>query len=207
MPVPFGMLTARMREFEGDYILADNAWDELVWVWRRTEAPKACKVEIVEGLITVAPLSSVGHNLAAERVQRRLYDVIPEAWGVYQRLPVAVPARLGLYVPDLAVVASAALRAGDEQLIPASGAELVGEITSRATAANDRTHKLAGYAEAGVPLYLLIDGPAPGGPTVTLFGEPRDGTYRVLHTGGVGIPVALPEPFDCTLDTATLGLR
>ncbi|MFC8217579.1 Uma2 family endonuclease [Streptomyces sp. NPDC057362] len=82
-----------------------------------------------------------------------------------------------------------------------------GEITSRATAANDRTHKLAGYAEAGVPLYLLIDGPAPGGPTVTLFGEPRDGTYRVLHTGGVGTPVALPEPFDCTLDTATLGLR
>lgn len=29
VPVPFGMLTARMREFEGDYILADNAWDEI----------------------------------------------------------------------------------------------------------------------------------------------------------------------------------
>lgn len=49
------MLTAHMRELEGDYVLADNMWDELVWVWRRTEAPKACKVEIVEGLITVAP--------------------------------------------------------------------------------------------------------------------------------------------------------
>ncbi|CAM5227433.1 hypothetical protein STENM327S_08712 [Streptomyces tendae] len=40
------MLTARMREFEGDYVLADTAWDEVVWVWRRTEAPRACTLEI-----------------------------------------------------------------------------------------------------------------------------------------------------------------
>ncbi|MDA5140643.1 Uma2 family endonuclease [Streptomyces sp. AD681] len=190
-----------MREFDGDYILADNVWDELVWVWRRTEAPKACKVEIVEGLITVAPLSSVAHNGAAERVQRRLYDVIPQEWGVYQRLPLVVPARLGLYVPDLAVVASSALRAGDEQLIPASRAELVGEITSRATAANDRTHKLAGYAEAGVALYLLIDGLAPGGPTVTLYGEPEDGTYRFLASVEYGEKLTLPNLFDLEIDT------
>ncbi|MFJ8804932.1 Uma2 family endonuclease [Streptomyces sp. NPDC102490] len=191
-----------MREFEGDYLLADNAWDEVVWVWRRTEAPKGCKVEIVEGLITVAPLPSVAHNLAAGHVQRRLYDVIPDEWGIYQWLPLAVPARLGLYAPDLAVVASAALRAGDEQLIPAARAELVGEVTSRATAANDRTHKRAGYAEAGVPLYLLVDGLAPGGPTVTLYGEPEDGTYHVLHSGSVGTAVTLPEPFGCTLEIA-----
>ncbi|MET7320108.1 Uma2 family endonuclease [Streptomyces sp. NPDC005549] len=145
---------------------------------------------------------SVAHNLAAERVQRRLYDVIPDEWGVYQRLPLAVPARLGLYAPDLAVVVSAALRAGDEQLIPASRAELVGEITSRATAANDRTHKLAGYAVAGVPLYLLVDGLAPGGPAVTLYGEPEDGTYRVRHSGSVDTAVTLPEPFGCTLEIA-----
>jgi hypothetical protein len=85
------MFTDGMREFEGDYILADNVWDETVWVWRRTGAPKGCKVEIVEGLITVTPLSSVAHNGVAERVQRRLYDVIPEDWGVYRRLPLAVP--------------------------------------------------------------------------------------------------------------------
>lgn len=196
------MLTAHMRELEGDYVLADNMWDELVWVWRRTEAPKACKVEIVEGLITVAPLSSLAHNVAAERVQRRLYDVIPQEWGVYQRLPLAVPARLGLYVPDLAVVAGEALRAGDDQLIPASTAELVGEITSTATATNDRTHKLAGYAEAGVPLYLLIDCLAPGGPTTTLYGEPKGDVYRVLSAAKFGDPLRLPAPFDLTIDTS-----
>ncbi|MFE0822069.1 Uma2 family endonuclease [Streptomyces sp. NPDC058807] len=119
-----------MREFEGDCILADNAWDEIVWVRRQTEAPKGCKAEIVEGLITVTPLSSVAHNGVAERVQRRLYDVIPEDGGIYQRLPLAAPGRLGLFEPDLAVVPEALLREGDEHLIPASEAELVVEIVS-----------------------------------------------------------------------------
>ncbi len=195
------MFTVRMREFEGDYVLADNVWDETVWVWRQTEAPRGCKVEIVEGLITVAPLSSVAHNGVAGRVQRRLHDVVPEEWGVYQRLPLAVPGRLGLFESDLAVVPEALLRAGDEQLILASKAELVGEIVSAATATNDRIHKLAGYAQAGVPLYLLIDSLAPSGPTVTLYGEPDGETYRVLYAGEAGDQVVLPAPFRCTLHT------
>ncbi|MFE2358662.1 Uma2 family endonuclease [Streptomyces parvulus] len=190
-----------MREFEGDYILADNVWDEIVWVWRRTEAPRGCKVEIVEGLVTVAPLSSVGHNYVAERLQRRLYDVIPEDWGVYQRLPLAVPTRLGLYVPDLAVVPEKPLRAAGERVMCASSAALVVEIVSSATANNDRIHKVAGYAQAGVPLYLLIDNLAPGGPTVTLHSEPEGDTYRTLCTAAIGDPIALPAPFTCTLHT------
>ncbi len=196
------MFTVRMREFEGDYVLADNVWDETVWVWRQTEAPRGCKVEIVEGLITVAPLSSVAHNGVAGRVQRRLHDVVPEEWGVYQRLPLAVPGRLGLFESDLAVVPEALLRAGDEQLILASKAELVGEIVSAATATNDRIHKLAGYAQAGVPLYLLIDSLAPGGPTVTLYGEPKGDVYRVLSAAEFGDPLRLPAPFDLTIDTS-----
>ncbi|MET8899232.1 MULTISPECIES: Uma2 family endonuclease [unclassified Streptomyces] len=191
-----------MREFDGDYILADNVWDEIVWIWRRTEAPRGCKVEIVEGLVTVAPLSSVAHNHVAERVQRRLYDVIPEDWGVYQRLPLAVPTRLGLYMPDLAVLPEKPLRAGGERLIAASRAALVGEIVSSATANNDRIHKLAGYAQAGVPLYLLIDGLAPGGPMVTLHSDPEGGTYRSLRAVEIGEAVALPAPFRCTLYTS-----
>ncbi|RSN51312.1 restriction endonuclease [Streptomyces sp. WAC 04229] len=191
-----------MREFDGDYILADNVWDEIVWVWRRTEAPRGCKVEIVEGLVTVAPLPSVAHNYVAERVQRRLYDVIPEDWGIYQRLPLAVPTRLGLYTPDLAVMPEKPLRAGGERVIAASRAELVGEVVSPATADNDRIHKLAGYAQAGVPLYLLIDSLAPDGPTVTLHSEPEGDTYRSLREAGFGDPVALPAPFTCTLHTS-----
>ncbi|MGW3032532.1 Uma2 family endonuclease [Streptomyces sp. NPDC001178] len=190
-----------MDVLDGDYIKADNEWDELVWVWQQTDVPKGCKAEIVEGLITVTPSPVNAHHAIAERVHRRLYEVIPGEWGVYQRLGMAVPSRLGLYVPDLAVVPEEVLK-GDGYFIQAGTAELVVEITSKATATNDRIHKAAGYAEAGIPLYLLIDGLAAGGPTITLYGEPKDGVYRLLRTGKFGAPLTLPHPFELTVDTS-----
>ncbi|MFI6441153.1 Uma2 family endonuclease [Streptomyces sp. NPDC050759] len=189
-----------MDEYDGDYVMADNEWDELVWVWQRTDVPKGCRVEILAGLITVTPYSAGTHHGIVERMQRRLYEAIPEGWGIYQRLPMAVPSRLGLYVPDLAVVPREPLRVGDG-LVRLDTAELVVEITSETTALHDRTTKAVGYAAAGVPLYLLVDRLAPDGPAVTLYGEPRDGAYRVLGAYGLGDLVTLPEPFALTLDT------
>ncbi|MGW5970270.1 Uma2 family endonuclease [Streptomyces sp. NPDC055186] len=189
-----------MDVFDGDYPRADNAWDELVWIWRHTDAPKPCKVEIIDGLVTVAPFAGNAHQALAARVQRRLYEVIPQDWGVHQWLGTATPSRLGLYIPDLAVVPRMELREGDDDFVSASTAELVVEITSPATAHHDRTAKAAGYAAAGVPLYLLIDGLAPGGPVVTLYGEPGDGAYRALCVRGWGESVTLPHPFDLVLD-------
>ncbi|WP_405618344.1 Uma2 family endonuclease [Streptomyces sp. NBC_00076] len=190
-----------MDVIDGDYIRADSEWDELVWVWGQTDAPKGCKVEIIEGLVIVTPLSVAAHRAIPERMTRRLYEVIPQDWGVYQRLALATPSRLGLYVPDLAVVPRLELRTGDDSFVPAGEAELVVEITSRHTASNDRVHKAAGYAEAGVPLYLLIDPLAPGGPTSTLYGEPKGGGYRPLSVAKFGELLTLPAPFDLIIDT------
>ena len=108
-----------------------------------------------------APYSAQAHHGTVEPVQRLLYGVIPEDWGIYQRLALAVPSRLGLYVPDLA----------------------------------------RGYAEAGIPLHLLIDAVAPGGPTVTLYGEPGGDAYRLLGAGRFGSRLVLPQPFGLALDT------
>ncbi|MGW0473898.1 Uma2 family endonuclease [Streptomyces coeruleorubidus] len=109
-----------MSVLDGDYILTDNVWDELVWVWDQTDAPKGCKVE----------------------------------------------------------------------------------ITSKATAHHDRTAKAMGYAEAGVPLYFLVDASAPGGPTVMLYGEPKEGVYRLRRAGKFGERITLPEPFGLEPDTS-----
>ncbi|MGW1804999.1 Uma2 family endonuclease [Streptomyces sp. NPDC002078] len=187
-----------MDEFEGDCLLTDNEWDELLWAWGQTDAPKGCKVEIIQGLVTVAPYSAVAHHRMPEPLQRHLYEVIPDSWGVHHQLALAVPSRLELCVPDLAVVPEEALRGGDECIASADVAELVMEITSATTARTDRITKAAGYAEAGVPLYLLADRLAPSGPTVTLYGEPEDGTYRVLVSAPFGLPVELPAPFRLT---------
>lgn len=183
----------------GDYLQAEDAWEELVWVWKQTDAPKGCKVEIINGFVTVAPYSAVAHHKLSEPLQRRIDGVIPKSWGVYQRLPLAVPSRLELYVPDLCVVPGKALLGGDEYFDPAGVAELVVEITSAATAQNDRTAKAAGCAEAGVPLYLLVDRLAPEAPTVTLYRDAKGGAHRVLESVEFGAPVGLPGSFHLTL--------
>lgn len=178
-----------------------DSWDALVRLWEETGAPEGCKVEIIEGIVTVAPTPANMHNNITEAVQRRLYGVIPDEWGVYQVQSVAVPSRKGMFIPDLLVMARDVL-SESEQYVPAAAAELVVEVTSPSNASHDRIAKVAGYAQAGVPLYLLIDSFAPGGPTVTLYGEPCDGVYRMLQAGKFGETFHLPAPFDLKLDTS-----
>ena len=201
-PVPFTMFDALMDTYDGDYLRTDDEWDELRWIRERTAAPKGCRVEIVEGLVTVTPSATVRHHVIADRVHRRLCAATPEDWGVHQWWDIAVPRRLGLYVPDLVVVPENTRDTDDGGLCPAGAAELVVEITSKVTACRDRTVKPAGCATGGVPLFLLIDGLAPGGPTFTLHGAPRKDAYRVLDAGPFGEPIKLPAPFDLVIDTS-----
>ncbi|MEV0916423.1 Uma2 family endonuclease [Streptomyces sp. NPDC049967] len=178
----------------------DQDWDDLVRIWEETDAPEGCKVEIIEGIGTVSPPPSKDHNTTAALLQRRLYPVIPEDWGIYQRLGVSIPGRGGLYIPDLVVVPYATVT-GPGNRIPAEEVRLVVEITSRANANHDRIGKTHGYAQAGVELFLLLDPWHSGRPTATLYGEPAGGTYRVLDTVEYGEKLTLPEPFGLELDT------
>ncbi|MFG3100451.1 Uma2 family endonuclease [Streptomyces sp. NPDC048182] len=178
-----------------------QSWDDLVRLWEEMEWPEGSKVEIIEGIITVSPTPALPHNDIAERIQRRLYSVIPDDLGIYQTLSIAVPSRLGMLTPDLLVTPR---RRNPEAWshIPAGLAELVVEITSKSNARHDRVSKPAAYATAGIPYYLLVDRWAPGGPTVTLYGEPQGEVYRVLSAVKFGDPLTLPKPFDVTLDTS-----
>ncbi|WP_330434959.1 Uma2 family endonuclease [Streptomyces sp. NBC_00825] len=175
-------------------------WDDLVRIWEETDAPEGCKVEIIEGIVTVSPPLSKDHNTTAALVQRRLYSVIPEDWGIYQRLGVAMPGRGGIYLPDLVVVPRA-VATGPGNRIPAEEARLVVEIASQANANHDRIGKVHGCAKAGVELFLLLDPWHSGRPTATLYGESDGGTYRVLDTVEYGEKLTLPEPFGLVLDT------
>ncbi|MEV8101825.1 Uma2 family endonuclease [Streptomyces sp. NPDC088135] len=148
----------------------------------------------------VSPPPSRDHNLTAARLQRSLYGVIPEDWEIFQTLGVSVPGRAGLYIPDLVVVPDSVV-IGPGNRIPAEEARLVVEITSQANADHDRIRKVQGYAKAGVALFLLLDPWHSGRPTATLYGEPDNGTYRVLDTVEYGGKLTLPEPFGLDLDT------
>ncbi|WP_217161794.1 Uma2 family endonuclease [Streptomyces sp. AC512_CC834] len=178
----------------------DRNWDDLVRFWEGMEWPEGSKVEIIEGIVTVSPAPAVPHHVVAARIHRRLYSVIPEDWRVFQTLAIAVPSRLGMLIPDI-VVTELPDHTESDTHIPAALAELVVEVTSKSNARHDRISKPAAYATAGIPLYLLVDRWAPGGPTATLYGEPKEDVYRVLSAAKFGDPLTLPAPFDLVIDT------
>ncbi|MGW3458202.1 Uma2 family endonuclease [Streptomyces olivaceoviridis] len=180
---------------------SDQNWDDLVRYWEEMEWPEGSKVEIIKGIITVSPAPAFRHHVIAARIQRRLYSVIPEDWEIFQTLAIAVPSRLGMLIPDL-VVAPVPEQPESDSHIPAALAELVVEVTSKSNAGHDRVSKPAAYATAGIPLYLLVDRWAPGGPTATLYGEPKGDVYRVLKAVKFGDLIELSEPFGLTIDTS-----
>lgn len=179
----------------------EQSWDDLVRFWEEMDWPEGSKVEIIEGIITVSPAPAYRHNVIAARIQRRLYSVIPEDWEVFQTLALAVPSRLGMLIPDL-VVAPVREHTESDTHIPAALAELVVEVTSRSNARDDRVGKLAAYATAGIPLYLLVDRWASDGPTATLYGHPEGAVYRPLSTAKFGEPIKIPAPFDLVIETS-----
>ncbi|AXG79899.1 Uma2 family endonuclease [Streptomyces paludis] len=182
-------------------LTADRDWARLVHAWEETHPPEGCKVEIVDGVITVSLPPSWDNNVTASRLVRRLCFVIPEDWAIFQWQEAVVPGRKGLYMPDVMVVAQEHKPAPGD-LFPASRAKFIAEITSPGYAHHDRVAKAHGYAHAGVPLYLLLDPCASDAPTATLYGDPEGGTYRVLEAVAYGGKITLPAPFDLAIDTA-----
>ncbi|MBB0245297.1 Uma2 family endonuclease, partial [Streptomyces alkaliphilus] len=158
-----------------------DGWEGLLALWEDTDAPEGCRVELVEGTVTVAPPPSKSHNAIAEEVQRQLHGLprIGTEFGIHQTLGLALPIRSGIFVPDLAVVPRAAVR-GPGTHVVAGEAALGVEVTSKGNAGQDRVTKAAAYAQEGAPLYLLVDCWATDTPGLVLYGEPEAGVYRTL---------------------------
>lgn len=176
-------------------------WEELVEVWENIDLPNAAwRAEIIEGRIVMTPPPGSTHNLIADLVHGELRMAVPKDWAIFQTFGIKIPQRKSLCTPDVVVIPRCDVPKGRSSL-SADKALMVVEITSQGNADDDRTRKLWGYGQAGVPLYLLIDRFALDGPTVTLFSQPTDGRYLHQHRVAFGEPVELPEPFGFTLDT------
>jgi Uma2 family endonuclease len=77
------------------------------------------------------------------------------------------------------------------------------EVTSRDrdTDRRDRIDKVRGYAEAGIPIYLLIDR---DNDTLVVHSDPKDGRYQQSPSHPWGAAVELPSPVNITLDSEKL---
>ncbi|MEZ0089396.1 Uma2 family endonuclease [Streptacidiphilus sp. EB129] len=69
------------------------------------------------------------------------------------------------------------------------------------TERRDRVDNPRAYAEAGIPVYLLVDRTRG---EVVVHTEPASGRYTKTNTVTIGDEVVLPVPVDLTLDTQQL---
>ncbi|WP_030750417.1 Uma2 family endonuclease [Streptomyces sp. NRRL F-5135] len=196
-------MTAAM--VENHQSLERRSWDYLLETWRGLDVPEGWRAEIDEGQIVLVPPPHAHHNGVAAKVHRGLFKCLPDDLEIYQTLGIHIAPLDRLYVPDVVVVPSRLVDEADpdgNDPVDASEALLVAEITSKSNARDDRTKKYRAYARASVPVYLLIDRFDTRGPTVTVFTEPGDGTYKHSESVPFGKPFALPEPFGTTIPTA-----
>jgi Uma2 family endonuclease len=108
--------------------------------------------ELWDGNVLVRPGPSPRHQLIIEA----LASALRVGRGDLQVL-VGVTVRLNdqrMVVPDIVVTGPIDL---DEPVVDASSVRLVVEVVSPASTTVDHTLKMHGYAEAGIPWYLLVE--------------------------------------------------
>ncbi|MFI9785668.1 Uma2 family endonuclease [Kitasatospora sp. NPDC051984] len=158
--------------------------------------------EFINGRIGVKPVPDGDHGEIIRWVSKRCMQHRPDLW-LYAEQGLKVERyRAGHAKPDGALAHDGAF-AGQGEWADPDQVLMVVEVTSydADTHRRDRVEKPVAYAEAGIPVYLLIDRQAG---TVTVHSEPRGDGYGNISTMDYGHEVVLPTPLGITLDTEEL---
>jgi Uma2 family endonuclease len=157
-------------------------------------APETVTLEFIDGKIGVKPVPDGDHGAIIMWLLRRCMQARPELdLHVEQGLRVD-RYRSGHARPD-GVLAPIAHFAGQGEWADPSGVLMVAEVTSydRDTDRRDRVEKPVAYAEAGIPVYVLIDRDTC---ETVVHSEPEDGKYRAVRS----------HPFGSAFEIANLGI-
>jgi Uma2 family endonuclease len=157
------------------------------------------RVELLDGQITVSPTASRMHSRIVQRLQEALWERIRQhGWELHANLTLHVAATRERLVPDLWICRPDA-QEFDENEVYGQGALLVAEVVSSSSRHRDLVDKARAYAQAGVPLYLVID-PSATPAALVLHSHPRGDAYRSLTQAETGQALTLPDPFGVELD-------
>jgi Uma2 family endonuclease len=166
-----------------------------------SRAPENIRLEFINGRIGVKPVPDGDHDEIIRWVMERCLQHRPDLW-LYPERGIKVEAyRAGRSRPD-GVLAPRDTFAGQGEWAEAAGVLMVVEVTSHDSDTNqrDRIDKPGAYAQAGIPVFLLIDRDSCD---VTVFSEPADGRYGSRVTVAFGHEVTLPG-LGIVLDTEAL---
>ncbi len=161
------------------------------------------RFELIDGRIGLKKVTNGNHNTITMWLIRQCMRARPELdLNPLQGLKVEAY-RKGRARPD-GVLAPVDHFAGKGEWADPRGVLMTVEITSydSDTHKRDRVDKPQAYAEAGIPVYLLIDRDQLS-VLVHTEPDPEDG-YRVVHKFKLGGKVTLPDPVGIELDTEEL---
>lgn len=144
------------------------------------------RVELLDGLIVKKMPINPPHRIGTRLLFRALDSVVPSGWYVDTQAPITLSKSEP--EPDVAVFRGDTTDYADRHPNVLETA-LVAEV-SHSSLLHDRTVKKRIYAQAGVPVYWLLD---LSGRVIHVFSEPRDNTYREsrAYRSGEAIPVIL----------------
>jgi Uma2 family endonuclease len=165
-------------------------------------APESLHVELINGRLLVTPAPDGDHSEASRVVARQVIRACPSLW-LYEERGLAVPSyRAGRARADGAVAPDGYFK-GQPPWADPSGVLMVVEVTSGSEqdAKVDRVDKCDAYAQAGLPVYLLVDRHRG---EVVVHWEPEGGRYQHSSRALFGAKLRLPEPFSFDLDTSEL---
>ncbi|MFI6998876.1 Uma2 family endonuclease [Nocardia sp. NPDC050175] len=161
------------------------------------------QVELIDGRLGVKRVPDGDHGRVLNWLLMLLMPLSPGLFlhVIGQGLAVG-PYRKGRARPDGVLAPYDAFGGAGEWASPDPVVMAV-EVTSHDSGTNkrDRVEKPAAYAQAGIPIYLLIDRDAG---TVVVHSQPGDDGYQDVHSYAFGREVTLPPPVGITLDTEAL---
>jgi len=182
---------------KGDHIQVED-FEELA-----LRAPEGVKLELIDGKLEVKPLPDNRHRAIVVWLSRLFMQLRPEL-ALYHEQDLKIGAyRKGHATADAALAPLDHFIAEDNNWASPDGILMVVEVTShdRDTDRRDRIDKVRGYAEADIPVYLLIDR---DNDTLVVYSEPKNGTYQQSPSYPYGAMVELPAPVNVTLNTEKL---
>ncbi|MEU0687433.1 Uma2 family endonuclease [Streptomyces uncialis] len=168
-------------------------------LFEQMSAPEGYRVEVVGGDVYMTPQRSA-HWEIIRWIVRALEDRFGMRVKVLSDVRIDFPGKQNGFAPDVAKLRDDA-EPDQRGRWRHEDVEFVAEVISRGTAANDYGPKLAVYAEAEVPVYVIAD-PYQGRCRVHL--DPKNGEYRTVTTVPFGEDLDLTTtPVALVLGTGT----
>ncbi|MER8104421.1 Uma2 family endonuclease [Kitasatospora sp. NPDC094016] len=167
-------------------------------VARRAEG---IRLEFINGKLGIKPVPDGDRSMIIEWLTRICIQARPDLWLYNHGLKIR-SYRGGRAHPDGTLAPSGTV-AGQGEWADADGVLMVVEVTSydSDTDRRDRVEKPRAYAEAGIPIYLLIDRDSA---EVVVHSQPDGVRYETAQILPFGRTVHLPEPVGISLDTEPL---